>query len=73
MRWIVASIGAIIVTGGAFIAVMLIPTVLFPAIYSSAIGLVFMYIVGLALAISAGVLSFRATLRQYAPEQPPAA
>jgi len=73
MKWVVASLGALLVTGGAFLAIMLLPALLFPVIYSSAIGLVLMYILGFALAISAGALSFRATLRQYEQKQPPAA
>jgi hypothetical protein len=66
MKWIVATIGALIVTLGAFLAVMMIPVVLFPAVYKSAAGLVAMYCVGIPLAIVAGAASFRATLKQYA-------
>jgi membrane protein implicated in regulation of membrane protease activity len=73
MKWIVASLGALLVTGGAFIAIMIIPALILPVIYTSPMGLVAMYVVGFALAISAGVLSFRATLRQYEPRQPPSA
>lgn len=66
MRWVVAAMGALIVTIGAFLAIMLIPVVAFPAVYHSTAGLVIMYAVGVPLAIIAGVFSFRATLRQYA-------
>jgi preprotein translocase subunit SecY len=63
--YIVAALGALFVLGGAFLAIMLIPTVLFPAIYESIAGVVLMYVVGVPLAILAAALSFRATLRAY--------
>jgi hypothetical protein len=70
MKWVVATIGAIIVMGGAFLAVLLLPVAVYPAIYTSTIGLLVMYLLGLTLAICAGVMSFRATLRQYEPKSP---
>jgi hypothetical protein len=63
--YIVAAFGALIVLGGAFLGIMLIPAVLFPVIYESIGGLILMYVVGTPLAILAAVLSFRATLRVY--------
>jgi len=66
MKWIVATVGAILVTLGAFLGIVLLPVALFPAIYKSMAGVLTMYIVGFTLAIAAGVSSFRATLHQYA-------
>src|SRR5262245_35695338 len=63
--YIVAALGALFVLGGAFLVIMLIPTVLFPAIYESIVGVILMYVFGIPLAILASVLSFRATLRAY--------
>jgi hypothetical protein len=72
MKWVTATIGAIVVTGGAFLAVLLLPAAAFPAIYTSMVGVLVMYVLAFALAISAGVMSFRATLRQYEPRKPSA-
>jgi hypothetical protein len=66
MKWVVATVGGLLVTVGAFLAIMLIPSVAYPALYKSMPALVALYVVGVPLAIAAGVLSFRATLRQYA-------
>lgn len=66
MKWVVASVGAVVVTAGVFLVVMLLPTVLFPVVYESLGGLIALYAVGGLLAIAAGVSSFRATLRHYA-------
>jgi hypothetical protein len=69
MKWVIASVGAAIVTLGAFLAIMLLPVAVYPAIYQSFYGLVAMYVVGIPLAITAGALSFRGTLRQYAKKK----
>jgi hypothetical protein len=69
MKWVVASVGGLLITGGAFLAIMLIPAVAFPAVYESMVGLVAMYAIGVPLALLAGVSSFRATLRQYTKEK----
>lgn len=66
MKWIVATVGAVIVTIGALLALLLAPALVVPALYQTAIGLVALYVVAFPLAITAGMLSFRATLRQYA-------
>jgi hypothetical protein len=66
MKWVVASIGSLIVFIGAFLAIMLLPVAVIPAVYESIVGMVAMYVVGIPLAFTAGVFSFRATLRQYA-------
>jgi len=65
VKWIIATVGALIVTVGAFIGLMLLPVVIYPAIYESVPGLITMYVVCIPLAIAAGVVSFRGTLRQY--------
>jgi DNA-directed RNA polymerase subunit RPC12/RpoP len=45
-----------------------VPGLVFPQLYKSVAGLVVLYAVGLPLAITAAVLSFRATLRHYTPK-----
>jgi hypothetical protein len=65
LKYIVATVGALLVTFGAFVAIMLAPTVLFPTVYESKAGLVVLYMIGIVLALSAGVGSFRSTLRVY--------
>lgn len=64
-KWITAVVGSLIVMAGAFLGIMLVPVAIYPELYASMIGVVAMYVVGILVAIGAGVLSFRATLRQY--------
>jgi hypothetical protein len=65
VKWLVASLGALLVTVGALLAVLILPAILVPVVYKSLAGLIAMYAIGAPLAIVAGVASFRATLRQY--------
>jgi hypothetical protein len=69
MKWVVAVVGGVLITVGAFLAIMLIPVVVYPALHNSTAGLVAMYVIGVSLALLAGILSFRATLRQYSKDK----
>jgi hypothetical protein len=64
-KWITAVVGSLIVMAGALLAIVLVPAAFYPELYTSAIGLAALYVAGTLIAIVAGVLSFRATLRQY--------
>jgi hypothetical protein len=64
-KWGVALTGGLIVALGAFLAIMLVPTLLFPAVYTSMTGLAAMYVVGIVGSLAAGAASLRATLRHY--------
>jgi hypothetical protein len=64
-KWIVATIGSLLVMILALFAVLLLPVVVYPEIYRSMIGVVAMYIIAIVLALLAAVLSFRGTLRHY--------
>lgn len=61
--WVTATVGALLVLLGAFIALQLLGVFLVPWAYQSATGVVVSYLVTVPLAIAAAVLSFRATVR----------
>jgi hypothetical protein len=63
--YVVAACGAILVFGGALLAVMLLPLTVYPAIYKTIFGLIAMYVIGVPVALLASAISFRATLRAY--------
>jgi hypothetical protein len=60
------------VTAGAFIALMMLPIFLFPSVYESSLyhapspALFVIFGFAVVLAIAAGVVSFRGTLKQHA-------
>jgi hypothetical protein len=65
MRYIVASVGGLLVTGGAFAGIMMLAVALHSDVFETSPGLVAMYIIATPIAILAGVSSFRATVRHY--------
>lgn len=71
MKYVTATFGALLIFAGAFLALMMLSGLVFPQLYSHVGGVVAAYAVGVPLAITAAVLSFRATLRHYAPKSPP--
>ncbi len=66
MKWVVATIGSAIVTFGALIAVLLLPILVAPGLFENPAGVIAGWVIAVPLALIAGFLSFRATLRQYA-------
>jgi hypothetical protein len=68
--WTVAVLGALVVTVLVYFGFVLVPfaytSLRTPEVYQSHSGRVTMVVIGAALAITAGALSFRGTLKQYA-------
>jgi hypothetical protein len=70
MKYVTATLGSLFVAFGALVAILAVPVVVYPAIYHTITGLAIMYAVAIPLALLAGYLSFRATLKVYSTEQP---
>jgi hypothetical protein len=69
LKYVTATIGALLVVFGAFLALMLIPVLLLPSLAESKAALIALYAVSIPLAIAAGVVSFRSTLKVYAKKE----
>jgi hypothetical protein len=65
MRYVVASVGGLLIMAGAFAGIMMLVVSLYPDVFKTISGLVTMYIIVIPIAILAGLSSFRATLRHY--------
>jgi hypothetical protein len=68
--WVVAGLGGLVVTVLVYFGFVLVPfaytSLRTPEVYQSREGRVTMVVIGTALAATAGVLSFRGTLKHYA-------
>jgi hypothetical protein len=65
MKYVFATICAILIFVGALAGILFFSFKIYPAIYDSTAGLVSMYVLGVPLAILAAYSSFRATVRTY--------